>query len=71
MLELRIRHLADGEELIWFEGDDWAMRTVADDPRQELLEHRRAAETALEGALLRPILVIEKRGAQTLRRRAV
>jgi hypothetical protein len=71
MLKPRIRQLADGEELMWSESDDCGMRPVTDDPREELLEHRRAAETALERALLHPIRVIEKCVAKTLRRRAV
>jgi hypothetical protein len=48
MLELRIQQLADGEELVWFKDDDWARRTLVDDPRQELLEHRHAVEAPLE-----------------------
>ena len=48
MIEARIRQLADGEELISFEDDDWATRPLVDDPRLVLLEHRRAAEVALE-----------------------
>lgn len=42
MVVTRIVKLADGEELISFENVEHT-RTVDDDPRQELLEHRRAA----------------------------
>lgn len=43
-------HLADGEDLISFEVDERS-KTLVDDPRQELLEHRRAAESADEAVL--------------------
>jgi hypothetical protein len=43
----RIVQLADGEELISFEVDERAGPLV-DNPRLELLEHRRAAEAASE-----------------------
>jgi len=46
MLEPRIVLLVDGEELISFEVE--RARPLVDDPRQELLEHRRAAEAAPE-----------------------
>ena len=42
MFEVRITQLVDGEELISFVGDERA-KTLPDDPRQELLEHRSAA----------------------------
>lgn len=45
----RIQQLPDGEELI-SEGDDSATQSLVVDPRQELLEHRRGAEAALERA---------------------
>ena len=48
MSQPRITQLADGEELISFEVDECTAPLV-DDPRQELLAHRRAAEAASEG----------------------
>ena len=50
MLEPRIVPLADGEELISFEVE--RARPLVDDPRQELLEHRRAAQAASERAAI-------------------
>lgn len=48
MVEPRIQQLPDGEELISFDGDDAPTRPLFDDPRQELLEHRHAAELAAD-----------------------
>ncbi len=49
MWDRRIIKLADGEELISSEVDEHP-KTLADDPRQESLEHRRAAQDADEAS---------------------
>jgi hypothetical protein len=49
MLVTRVVKLADGEELVSYETDDH-IRMLVDDPRNELLEHRRSVEAASDRA---------------------
>ena len=69
MSQPRITQLADGEELISFEVDECTAPLV-DDPRQELLAHRRAAEAASEGGATELSEAWSPNGSPACRRRS-